>query len=67
MKTLTLNYSIAKLKPSTVGNYLKIKLLMSLMLIFTKTVLNIFHNFIPDKNIICNYKDHPLFNNQVKH
>ena len=67
MKTLTLNYSIAKLKPSTVGNYLKIKMLMSLMLIFTKTMLNIFHNFIPDNNIICNYKDHPLFNNQVKH
>ena len=67
MKTLTLNYSLAKLKPSTVGNYLKIKMLMSLMLIFTKTMLNIFHNFISDNNIICNYKDHPLFNNQVKH
>ena len=27
---------------------------------------NIFHNFIPNKNIICNDKDPPWFNNQIK-
>ena len=31
-----------------------------------KTMLNIFHNFIPNKNIICNDKDPPWFNNQIK-
>ena len=34
--------------------------------LFNKTTLNIFHNFIPNKNIICNDKDHPWFNNQIK-
>ena len=29
-------------------------------------MLNIFHNFIPNKNIICNDKDPPWFNNQIK-
>ena len=29
-------------------------------------MLNIFHNFIPNKNIICNDKDTPWFNNQIK-
>ena len=32
-----------------------------------KTMLNIFHNFIPNNNIICNDKeDPPCFNNQIK-
>ena len=34
--------------------------------IFSKTMVNIFHNFIPNKNIICNDKDFPRFNNQIK-
>ena len=29
-------------------------------------MLNIFHNFIPNRNLICNCKDPPWFNNQVK-
>ena len=29
-------------------------------------MLNIFHNFILNKNIICNDKDQPWFNNQIK-
>ena len=29
-------------------------------------MLNIFHNFIPNKNIICNDKDRPWFNIQIK-
>ena len=29
-------------------------------------MLNIFHNFILNKNIICNDKDPPWFNNQIK-
>ena len=34
--------------------------------LFNKTMLNIFHNFIPNKNIICNDKDPPWFNNHIK-
>ena len=34
--------------------------------LFNKTKLNIFHNFIPNKNIICYDKDLPWFNNQIK-
>ena len=29
-------------------------------------MLNIFHNLIPNKNIICNDKNPPWFNNQIK-
>ena len=29
-------------------------------------MLNIFHNFIPNKNIICNEKGTPWFNNKIK-
>ena len=29
-------------------------------------MLNMFHKFIPNKNIICNDKDPPWFNNQIK-
>ena len=31
-----------------------------------KTILNIFHNFIPNKNKFCYDKDPPWFNNQIK-
>ena len=34
--------------------------------LFNKTMLNIFHYFIPNKNIICNGKDLPWFNNEIK-
>ena len=34
--------------------------------LFNKTMLNIFHNFIPNKNIICNDKDPSCYNNQIK-
>ena len=34
--------------------------------LFNKTMLNIFHNFIPNKNIICNDKYPPWFDNQIK-
>ena len=34
--------------------------------VFNKTMLNIFHNFIPNENIICNDKDPHWFNNQIK-
>ena len=34
--------------------------------LFNKTMLNIFHNFIPNKNIICNDKDPIWFNNQIE-
>ena len=34
--------------------------------LFNKTMLNIFHNFIPNKNIICNGKEPPWFNNLIK-
>ena len=54
---LTLNCSIAQLKPST-GN--------EQLYLFNKTILNIFHNFISNINIFCNDKDPPWFNNQIK-
>ena len=34
--------------------------------LFNKIMLNIFHKFIPNKNIICNDKDPAWFNNQIK-
>ena len=34
--------------------------------LFNKTMLNTFHNFIPNKYIICNDKDPSWFNSQIK-
>ena len=34
--------------------------------LFNKTMVNKFHNFIPNKDTICNDKDRPWFNNQIK-
>ena len=31
-----------------------------------KTILNIFHNYIPNKTILCNDKDPPWFNNEIR-
>ena len=33
---------------------------------FNKTILNIFHNYIPNKTILCNDKDPPRFNNEIR-
>ena len=33
---------------------------------FNKTILNIFHNYIPNKTILCNDKDPPWFDNEVR-
>ena len=35
--------------------------------LFNKTMLNIFHNFIPNKNIICNDKDPLGLTTKLKH
>ena len=62
----TLNCSIEQLKPSTGRNYLKIKKFNGQIYFFKKTMINIFHHFIPNKDIICNYKYSPWYNNQIK-
>ena len=36
------------------------------VVIFNKTVLNIFNNFIPHETIVCDDKDPPRFNNKIK-
>ena len=33
---------------------------------FNKTILNIFHNYIRNKAILCNDKDPPWFNNEIR-
>ena len=33
---------------------------------FNKTILNIFHNYIPNKTILCNEKDPAWFNNEIR-
>ena len=33
---------------------------------FNKTILNIFHNYISNKNILCNDKNPPWFNNEIR-
>ena len=33
---------------------------------FNKRILNIFHNYIPNKTILCNDKDPPWFNNEIR-
>ena len=33
---------------------------------FNKTILNIFHNYIPNKIILCNDKDPRWFNNEIR-
>ena len=34
--------------------------------LFNKTLLNIFHNFVPDKIILCDDKDPPWMNDEIK-
>ena len=33
---------------------------------FNKTILNIFHNYIPNKTIICTDRDPQWFNNEIR-
>ena len=33
---------------------------------FNQTILNIFHSYIPNKTILCNDKDPPWFNNEIR-
>ena len=33
---------------------------------FNKTILNIFHNYIPNKTILCNDKDRLWFNHEIR-
>ena len=33
---------------------------------FTETLLNIIHNFIPHERIVCDYRDPPWINNEIK-
>ena len=47
-------------------NLLENKNVNEQLYLFKKTMLNIFHKFIPNKNIICNDKDPPWFNKQIK-
>ena len=51
---------------STGRNHLKIKNVSEQLYLFNKAILNTFHNFIPNKNIICTDKDPLWFNNQIK-
>ena len=34
--------------------------------VFNKTMLNIFHNFISNKNITCNDKNPPWLNDEIR-
>ena len=34
--------------------------------LFNKTLLNIFHNFIPNKIIVCDDRDPPWMNDEIK-
>ena len=36
------------------------------MEIFNQTILNIFHNFIPNKTILCDDRDPPWINEKLK-
>ena len=37
------------------------------VILFNRTILNIFHNFIPNKTILCNDRDPPWMNDRIKH
>ena len=48
------------------GNSFKGKNVHEQVHFFNKTILNIFHNYIPNKTILCNYKDQPWINNEIR-
>ena len=37
------------------------------VILFNRTILNIFHNFIPNKIILCDDRDPPWMNEKIKH
>ena len=37
------------------------------VILFNRTILNIFHNFIPNKIILCDDRDPPWMNDRIKH
>ena len=37
------------------------------VILFNRTILNIFHNFIPNKIILCDDRDPPWMNERIKH
>ena len=37
------------------------------VILFNRTILNSFHNFIPDKTILCDDRDLPWMNDRIKH
>ena len=37
------------------------------VILFNRTILNIFHNFIPNKIVLCDYRDPPWKNERIKH
>ena len=48
------------------GNSLESKNVYGQVHFFNKTILNIFHNYIPNKTILCNDKDLPWFNSEIR-
>ena len=48
------------------GNSFEGKNVLEQTHLFNKTILNIFHNFIPSRTILCNDKDPPWFNNETR-
>ena len=48
------------------GNSFKGKNVHEQVHFFNKTILNIFHNYIPNKTNLCNDKDPLWFNNEIK-
>ena len=48
------------------GNSFKGKNVHEQVHIFNKAILNIFHNYVPNKTILCNDKDPPWFNIKIR-
>ena len=48
------------------GNSFKAKNVHEQVHFFNTTILNIFHNYIPNKTIFCNDKDPPWFDNEIR-
>ena len=48
------------------GNSFKGKNVHEQVHFFNKTIPNIFHNYIPNKTILCNDKDPPWFNDEIR-
>ena len=48
------------------GNSFKAKNVQEQVHFFNTTILNIFHNYIPNKTTFCNDKDPPWFDNEIR-